>query len=305
MLRLNLTTVGLVLALTHCGGASSAKGSDSDASGAEGGSRGGGQDGASTDGTVDDGPGADGASTDGPGADGTVSDDAATDGAMADGPSADATLGADADAAAGPCRSGAYVGKLLGEYTSHLTGIGIPIPMPGDVTMTLVQVGSAGTTCMLDGVSKDCSDLFALQDATVTGVADMTKVGDASVGGFPFFCTMSGALDCDARKLADGWIQCTYCIGPLSDAGECSLLNGVAGTTGVGGRFAGPTTAAYDASMVAFVMGTWNGAEALAGNDGGAPGPDGGPISAYLSDSGVYLGPNNYGGSGTWSAAHP
>jgi hypothetical protein len=28
----------------------------------------------------------------------------------------------------------------------------------------------------------------------------------------------------------------------------------------------------------------------------GEPGPDGGPVSAYLSDSGTYLGPGNVGG---------
>jgi hypothetical protein len=305
VLRTSFARLGLALALIHCGGASPAKGSDADgssASGAEGGSRGGGQDGASTDGTVDDAPLADGAGA----------DDGATDGAIAGDRSADAAIGADAatdadaaaDADGGTCRSGSYVGTLTGNYASHLTGIGIAIPLAGDVTMTLVQEGSAGTTCVLDGASKDCGDLFALQSATVTGVASETKAGDASYALFPFFCTMSGALDCDARELRDGWIQCTYCIGPLSDAGGCSLLGG-GGTTGVGGHFAGPTTASYDAGASAFVMGTWNAAEALAGNDGGAPGPDGGPISAYLSDSGVYLGPNDFGGSGTWSAAHP
>jgi hypothetical protein len=44
-------------------------------------------------------------------------------------------------------------------------------------------------------------------------------------------------------------------------------------------------------NQLAFIMGTWNGAEALAGNDGGSPGPDGGTIWDYLSDSG-YVGFN-------------
>ena len=52
------------------------------------------------------------------------------------------------------------------------------------------------------------------------------------------------------------------------------------------------------------MMGTWNGAEALAGNDGTKPGPEGGPVSDSLSDSGLYLGPNDFGGSGTWNAAY-
>jgi hypothetical protein len=50
-----------------------------------------------------------------------------------------------------------------------------------------------------------------------------------------------------------------------------------------------------------FVNGVWNAAEALAGNDGGSPGPDGGPPSAYLSDAGYgFL--MRYGGAGTWKA---
>jgi hypothetical protein len=177
----------------------------------------------------------------------------------------------------------------------------------GNVDLTLEQAGSPGTTCMLVGESQreDCSNVFTLQNGTITGVADALQFGDASVGGFPYFCTMTGTLDCKSKLLVGGWIQCTYCVGPLADAGTaCWLLNGVAGTTGVGGHFAGPLTANYDIGTLSFVMGTWNGAEALAGNDGGSPGPDGGPISDYLSDSGLYLGPNDFGGSGTWNAAY-
>jgi hypothetical protein len=115
-------------------------------------------------------------------------------------------------------------------------------------------------------------------------------------GSCPFFCTVTGKLDCQARKLVDGWIQCTYCVGPVADGGAACAV--------VGGHFAGPMTADYDANAHAFVMGTWNGAEALAGNDGSSPGPDGGPLSSYLSDSG-YLGPGQFGGSGTWTAIAP
>jgi hypothetical protein len=205
----------------------------------------------------------------------------------------------------GPCQGGKYKGTFAGLYTSHLTGVGIPIPVTGNVDMTLDQEGSAQTMCMLVGEATKCSDLFSLQDGTITGVADQGMLGDAGVGGFPYFCTMSGTLDCPGKKLVDGWIQCTYCVGPLADGGmACSLLDGVAGTTGVGGHFAGPLTANYDYSTLSFVMGTWNGAEALAGNDGGSPTPDGGPVSKYLSDSGLYLGPGDFGGSGTWNATY-
>ncbi len=205
----------------------------------------------------------------------------------------------------GPCRGGKYEGTFAGLYTSHLTGIGVPIPVAGNVDMTLDQEGSAGQQCMVDGEFEHCSDVFSLQDGTITGIADEIHLGDAAGGGFPYYCTMTGTLDCKNKKLHDGWIQCTYCIGPLADGGmACELLNGVAGTTGVGGHFAGPLTANYDYATLAFVMGTWNGAEALAGNDGGSPTPEGGPIANYLSDSGLYLGPTDFGGSGTWNAAY-
>jgi hypothetical protein len=205
----------------------------------------------------------------------------------------------------GPCKGGEYDGTFAGLYTSHLTGVGIPIPVTGNVDMTLEQEGTGQATCMLVGEASKCSDLFSLQDGTITGIADATMVGDATVGGFPYFCTMTGTLDCKGKKLVDGWIQCTYCVGPLADGGmACSLLNGVAGTTGVGGHFAGPLTANYSYETFSFIMGTWNGAESLAGNDGGSPGPEGGPLSNYLSDSGLYLGPGDFGGSGTWNATY-
>ena len=42
----------------------------------------------------------------------------------------------------GPCKGGHYSGTFAGTYTSHLTGIGFPIPVTGNVDMSLDQVGS-------------------------------------------------------------------------------------------------------------------------------------------------------------------
>jgi hypothetical protein len=203
----------------------------------------------------------------------------------------------------GPCKGGHYNGTFAGTYTSHLTGIGIPLNVTGNVDMYLYQQGSADMTCHPAGeIPVPCNEVFTLSNGTVTGVADQQMLNDAAYGGFPYFCTLTGTLDCASRKLDDGWIQCSYCVGPLADGGmACQLLNGVLGTTGVGGHFAGPVTANYDINQLAFIMGTWNGAEALAGNDGGSPGPDGGTIWDYLSDSG-YVG-FNFGGLGIWNAA--
>ena len=179
----------------------------------------------------------------------------------------------------GPCKGGHYEGTFTGSYTSHLTGIGIPIPVTGNVDMTLNQAGTSSKTCHPAGeIPVPCNEVYTLQNGTITGVADgVQEDGGEIAGGFPYFCTMSGTLDCSTKKLDDGWIQCTYCVGPLADGGmACTLLNGVLGTTGVGGHFAGPLTADYDIPTFSFVHGVWNGAEALAGNDGGSPGPDGG-----------------------------
>lgn len=204
----------------------------------------------------------------------------------------------------GPCKGGHYTGTFAGLYTSHITGIGFPLPVTGNVELNLDQQGTADQTCHPEGeLPVPCSDVFTLKDGTITGIADEIHLADASGGGFPYYCTMTGTLDCNAKKLDNGWIQCTYCIGPLADGGmSCSLLDGVGGTTGVGGHFAGPLTADYDIKALAFVNGNWNGAEALAGNDGTMPGPDGGSIWNYLSDAGTYLGPGDFGGSGPWNA---
>ena len=201
----------------------------------------------------------------------------------------------------GPCKGGHYVGSFTGNYTSHLTGIGIPIPVTGNVDAYLYQQGGADQTCHPAGeIPVPCNEVFTLSDGTVTGVAD---ANDAGMGGFPYFCTMTGTLDCATRRLDEGWIQCTYCVGPLEDSGmACQFLDGVLGTTGVGGHFAGPVTANYDVNTFSFIMGTWNGAEALAGYEAGAPGPDGAPESSFLTDAAYYLG-FNFGGLGTWTAA--
>jgi hypothetical protein len=206
----------------------------------------------------------------------------------------------------GPCKGGFYKGSFGGGYNSHLTVIGIPIPVTGDVQMTLYQEGTSGQQCMIEGEFQQCSNVFSLQNGIIQGTADKVNLPNdgGSFGGFPYFCSLTGTLDCKDKVLVDGWIQCTYCIGPLADGGlACEIGNGVGGSTGVGGHFAGPLTANYDYGSLAFVMGAWNGAEALAGNDGGSPGPEGGPYQNYLNDAG-YLGPNQFGGLGTWNAVY-
>lgn len=202
------------------------------------------------------------------------------------------------------CKGGHYVGTFDGSYSSNLI-VGIPLKVSGNVDMTLNQAGSAGTTCTFVGETESCSNFFKLSGGTVTGVATSAKIDplDPTMSGYPYFCTMTGTLDCKAKKLIGGWIQCTYCVTALADGGTActQAIAGLGG--GIGGQFAGPVTAAYDTNTLSFVNGTWNGAEALAGNNGTSPGPNGGPISSYLALDGGY-GIGNYGGSGTWNAMH-
>ena len=56
--------------------------------------------------------------------------------------------------------------------------------------------------------------------------------------------------------------------------------------------------AAYESTTHTF-NGQWNGAEALAGNDGSALGPDGGAASDALFDTGVYRGTESTAAAGS------
>jgi hypothetical protein len=213
------------------------------------------------------------------------------------------------------CKAGFYQGAFTGTYSSNLA-FGFPLTVSGNVELTLDQQGSADKDCMIDIVgegitTETCNNVFTLSGGTITGVADKAgSIGDAAVGGFPYFCQLTGTLDCAKTILDNGWIECTYCIGPLADGGgACDLF---------GGRFAGPLTANYDTSTLAFTDGTWNGAESLCTTDAGSnmggtcnngtmPGPEGGPVSNYLALDGGYglqLGgvQTKFGGAGAWGA---
>lgn len=228
----------------------------------------------------------------------------------------------------GPCKGGFYSGSFGGLYSSHITLFGINIPVTGDVQLTLKQQGSGKQMCTFEGESEECSDVFSLQDGTISGVADAVHTGDASFLGFPYFCTMTGTLGCKEKKLEDGWIECTYCLGDLADGGRsCVNGDGLGGTIGTGGQFAGPLTADYfyssgDAGSGPPMFGTlpqpfgddpgaWNGTEALSDQhsdfySGTGPLPDGGTLADYISDAGYgKIGAmNDFGGYGWWYATY-
>jgi hypothetical protein len=194
----------------------------------------------------------------------------------------------------GDCKGGHYAGTFTGLYTSVLTAVGVPIPVTGNVSLDLDQSGGADTTCHPAGeIPVPCNQVYTLQNGTISGTADFL---------FPYFCKLTGTLDCATKTLDEGWIQCTYCAGLIADGGGYCIGGSTDAGAGVGGRFAGPLTALYDTKSYSFVNGHWNGAEALAGNNGMMPGPDGGSVWNYLSDSGLYVGPGDFGGSGQWNA---
>jgi hypothetical protein len=197
------------------------------------------------------------------------------------------------------CQPGHYVGTFNGSYSSHLI-IGIPLTVTGNVDMTLDQAGDAGTQCMYNGEFMNCSNFFVVSGGTITGVANGSAEGGKS--GYPYFCQLTGTLDCPNKKLIGGWINCTYCVGSLDSTGMACAPAFGGFLPGIGGQFAGPVTADYDTSKFSLVNGTWNGAEALAGVDAGTTTWNGMPVSNYLSDAGYGIG--NYGGNGTWNATH-
>ncbi len=225
--------------------------------------------------------------------------------------------GSSGDNANANCKGGHYTGSFGGLYSSHITLFGINIPVTGDVQLNLKQKGSGEEMCTFEGESTKCSDVFSLENGTIDGVADMS---------FPYHCDMTGTLGCAEKKLVDGWIECTYCLGPIADGGEaCVNGNGVGSTPdtnyGTGGKFAGPLTADYfykgldGGGPPSFGSlpppdgtdpGQWNGAEALARYPGTGPLPDGGTLGMYLSDAGYgRVGVmNDFGGNGWWYAVY-
>jgi hypothetical protein len=269
--------------------------------------------------------GDDGGGTLGPGDDAGASSGSGGPSGIFDQPDGSVATGGD-----GNCRGGFYEGQFGGLYSSHITLFGINIPVTGDVRLTLQQMGDGMQDCTFEGESEKCSDIFSVQNGTITGVADQVHTADASFGGFPYFCTLTGTLGCKEKKLENGWIECTYCLGDLADGGmSCVNGDGVGGTIGTGGQFAGPLTADYfytspdgggppqlgtEPPPLGNDPGSWNGTEALSNQrgmfySGMGPLPDGGTLSNYISDAGYgKIGAmDDFGGYGWWYATwqHP
>ena len=181
------------------------------------------------------------------------------------------TFANDSDASAsGDCLAGLYTGTFMGNYTSSLTVIGFPVPVNGKLSLTLTESRSQGEL-----------PTYTIENGTIDGLVYSL---------YPFHCSMVGTLDCPNRVLVNGGVDCEYCIGTvtgdLADGGTCSR----------GGYFAGPLGATYSSAHV--FDGTWNGID-------GQSAPDASSVqTSGVNDAGVYLGPGNYGGSGTWKGTY-
>jgi hypothetical protein len=145
------------------------------------------------------------------------------------------------------CQPGHYTGAFAGLYTSPITVVGVPIPVVGDVNLTLTQ-SSTG-------------EFFTITNGTVTGRADILA---------QYRCVFNGTLNCTTKKLEMGSIDCGYCVGAyVPDGGIC---------LGLESHFVGPLTGDYNAASQAFENATWSGKE---GADSGIFGGSGIWTAAY------------------------
>jgi hypothetical protein len=172
------------------------------------------------------------------------------------------------------CKLGNYTGAFTGTYTSYLAASSNSLSVVGQVDLTLGF--DLGENC-----GEGCPPIppCIIKSGVISGMAN---------GIYPFSCEVTGELTpYTLTSLDNAFASCRYCaVGPTPDGGGCALY----------GHFEGPVTAAFDSQTSSFVDGAWRGYEEAALDDAGLP--DGGSIS----DSGLYVGPGSYGGTGTWSA---
>jgi hypothetical protein len=120
----------------------------------------------------------------------------------------------------GTCQAGHYSGSFAGFYASTWTVVGAPIPVAGNLSLTLDQSA--------DG------EFFTISGGTLCGLAD---------GLFPFSADISGTLDCKTGELVDS---------KLTNGGY--WFGVVVGPPA--GTFDGPLPGTYDKLTHSFT-GTW------------------------------------------------
>ena len=117
------------------------------------------------------------------------------------------------------CKPGRYKGTFTGTYASSAAIIPFPIPVSGDIDLTLVQSAKG--------------EVLEISDGKLSGLANAI---------FPFAADLVGKLDCKTSKLDP----------------STSLKNGYYVVLGINFSFEGPFLGDYDKAMSAFVNGTWD-----------------------------------------------
>ncbi len=120
-------------------------------------------------------------------------------------------------------QGGLYEGTFAGIYDSHIA-LAFGIPVTGDVNLTLEQEGDAGTCVIAGELPKPCNEVYTLKNGTITGTlrrGQVRRLRRARRVPLPLH-DLTGTLDCQTKQLVNGWITCTYCIGPIEDGGHAS-----------------------------------------------------------------------------------
>ena len=118
----------------------------------------------------------------------------------------------------GTCRAGHYQGDFVGLFASSMTVFPAPIPVAGNVDLTLAESANG--------------EFFEITGGKVSGVADLL---------FPYQADIVGRLNCTTRKLEGTALKHgNYLVGVF-------VL-----------PFEGPLTADYDTLTMSFVNGTWD-----------------------------------------------
>ena len=117
------------------------------------------------------------------------------------------------------CKAGHYHGTFTGGFASSATVIPLPIPVAGDIDLTLVQSANG--------------EVLEITNGKLSGTADLI---------FPFAADLVGKLNCKVSKLD-----------PMT-----ALKNGYYVVFGNNYPFEGPFLGDYDKGAAAFVNGTWD-----------------------------------------------
>jgi hypothetical protein len=117
------------------------------------------------------------------------------------------------------CKPGRYQGTFTGTYASSAAVIPLPVPVSGDINLTLVQTANG--------------EVLEITNGKLSGTADLV---------FPFSADLIGKLNCKVSKLDPA----------------TALKNGNYVVLGINFSFEGSFLGDYDKVTSAFVNGSWD-----------------------------------------------